>query len=55
MTQITDNKAALLPYEKATNMEVGPGPIPAPDENEVVIKTAYAAVNPTDFKASTFS
>jgi NADPH:quinone reductase-like Zn-dependent oxidoreductase len=48
MTQITDNKAAWLPLEKATAVKVGPGPKPNPTENEVVIKVAYVAVNPTD-------
>ncbi|TVY45894.1 Dehydrogenase [Lachnellula subtilissima] len=49
MTKITDNKAAWLPFEKAPAMEIGPGPTPNPAENEVVIKVAYAAVNPTDW------
>lgn len=50
MTQILDNQAAWLPEEKARALEVGPGPRPSPEENEVVIKVAYAAVNPTDWK-----
>jgi hypothetical protein len=50
MAQITDNIAAWLPEEKAGALEVGPGPKPTPAENEVVIKVAYAAVNPTDWK-----
>lgn len=50
MTKITDNRAAWLPKEKATAMEVGPGPEPNPADNEVVIKVAYAAVNPVDWK-----
>ncbi|KAE8445395.1 hypothetical protein EG329_013408 [Mollisiaceae sp. DMI_Dod_QoI] len=50
MTQISDNKAAWLLAEQAPVMEVGTGPIPIPEENEVVIKVAYAAVNPADWK-----
>ena len=50
MTQVTENKAALLPAEKAPATEVGPVPMPTPAETEVVIKVAYAAVNPTDWK-----
>ncbi|KAF8860590.1 putative quinone oxidoreductase [Acephala macrosclerotiorum] len=50
MAQITDNKAAWIPFEKAKYLEVGPGPTPDPSENEVVIKVAYAAVNPSDYK-----
>ncbi|KUJ14517.1 putative quinone oxidoreductase [Mollisia scopiformis] len=50
MDPIKNNMAAWLLYEKAPNMEVAPGPKPNPAENEVVIKVAYAAVNPTDWK-----
>ncbi|CZR68146.1 related to oxidoreductase [Phialocephala subalpina] len=50
MAQITNNKAAWIPFEKAKYLEVGPGPTPDPGENEVVIKVAYAAVNPSDWK-----
>ncbi|KAI9742857.1 MAG: hypothetical protein M1818_003586 [Claussenomyces sp. TS43310] len=50
MSPITGNKAAWLPTERATTMEVGPGPTPNPTENEVVVEVAYAAVNPTDWK-----
>jgi NADPH:quinone reductase-like Zn-dependent oxidoreductase len=50
MTHITDNRAAWLPKEKATTMEVGPGLTPNPAGNEVVIKVSYAAVNPVDWK-----
>lgn len=53
MIQITGNKAAWIPFEKAKDLEVGPGPKPNPTENEVVIKVAFAAVNPTDWKVST--
>lgn len=49
MSPITNNEAAWIPAEKA-QVEVGPGPIPNPSENEVVIEVAYAAVNPTDWK-----
>lgn len=50
MSTITGNEAAWIPFEKAVAMEVGPGPTPAPGENDVVIEVAYAAVNPTDYK-----
>ncbi|KAJ8058974.1 hypothetical protein OCU04_011958 [Sclerotinia nivalis] len=49
MSPIINNQAAWMPAEKA-RMEVGPGPIPNPSENEVVIEVAYAAVNPSDWK-----
>lgn len=48
MTQITNNKAAWLRYEKARSLEVGPGPTPSPAENEVVIKVASVAINAID-------
>jgi NADPH:quinone reductase-like Zn-dependent oxidoreductase len=44
------NEAAWLIGEKVTPLEVRPGPTPQPAVDEVVIKVAYAAVNPTDFK-----
>lgn len=53
MTQITDNQAAWQPFEKSSYYKVGPAPAPIPTENEVVIKVAYAAVNPTDWKVTT--
>lgn len=52
MAPITDNKAAWNPVEYATSLEVGPGPVPDPGENEVVIEVAYAAVNPVDWMVS---
>lgn len=52
MSELAVNEAAWLPSEKASAMEVGPGPEHVPAENEVVIKVAYAAVNPTDWKAN---
>lgn len=45
---IDDNEAAWAPYAKANHLEIGPGPQPAPDAEEVVIKVAYAAINATD-------
>lgn len=38
---------------KAKDLEVREGPVPNPGAEEVVIKVAYAAVNPTDWKVST--
>ncbi len=36
--------------EKTANpLKIGPGPTPDPQDDEVVIKVAYAAVNPTDW------
>lgn len=45
-----DNEAAWLESSKAHPLKVGPGPKPDPAEDEVVIKVAYAAVNPLDWK-----
>jgi NADPH:quinone reductase-like Zn-dependent oxidoreductase len=44
-----ENRAAWLQAEKATPLVVGAGPTPDPSEDEVVIKVAYAAVNPADW------
>jgi len=52
MTSITDNQAAWITEAKTRPLKVGPGPVPNPAENEVVIKVAYAAVNPTDWGVS---
>lgn len=49
MSPITNNQAAWMPTEKA-QLKVGPGPVPSPKDNEVVIEVAYAAVNPVDWK-----
>lgn len=46
------NQAAWQPKARTRSLRVGPGPIPSPNEHEVVIKVAYAAVNPTDWKVS---
>lgn len=43
------NEAAWISVAKGRPLKVGPGPTPDPSENELVIKVAYAAVNPTDW------
>lgn len=48
MSQITENKAAWITEKGARPFKVGPGPIPNPAKNEVVIKVAYTAMNPVD-------
>lgn len=55
MSPISNNEAAWIPYEKAPAMEVGPGPVPNPAENELVIEVAYAAINPVDWKVPRLS
>jgi NADPH:quinone reductase-like Zn-dependent oxidoreductase len=52
MSSVLKNEAAWVVAEKAYPMEVKPGPTPNPSENEIVIKVAYAAVNPTDYKVN---
>lgn len=44
-----ENQAAWQTEAKARPLNVGPGPVPNPSEDEVVIKVAYAAVNPVDY------
>lgn len=44
------NQAVWAPSPNSRVLEVGPGPTPNPTENEVVIKVAYVAVNPADWK-----
>ncbi|KAJ6036893.1 alcohol dehydrogenase [Penicillium herquei] len=44
------NEAAWLPTANARPVKVEQGPTPNPSENEVVIKVAYAPVNPADWK-----
>jgi NADPH:quinone reductase-like Zn-dependent oxidoreductase len=52
MSSELQNEAAWIIAEKAHPMEVRQGPTPNPTENEIVIKVAYAAVNPTDYKVN---
>ncbi|KAJ5629596.1 alcohol dehydrogenase [Penicillium herquei] len=44
------NEAAWLPTANARPVKVADGPKPDPSGNEVVIKVAYAPVNPSDWK-----
>jgi NADPH:quinone reductase-like Zn-dependent oxidoreductase len=50
MASTLKNEAAWMTAAKKKPLKVGPGPTPNPSENEIVIKVAYAAVNPTDWK-----
>lgn len=43
-----DNEAAWHETEKAYPLVVGPAPMPKPGADEIVIKVAYAAINPSD-------
>ena len=52
MATALKNEAAWITAAKARPLQVGPGPNPDPADYEVVIKVAYAAVNPTDWKVS---
>lgn len=44
------NEAAWIASAKSKPLQVGPAPAPIPEENEIVIKVAYAAINPVDWK-----
>ncbi|KAF2669836.1 putative quinone oxidoreductase [Microthyrium microscopicum] len=50
MSSELKNEAAWIAAEKQHPLELRIAPKPEPTENEVVIKVAYAAVNPTDYK-----
>lgn len=49
MAAAINNEAAWITGAKVRPLKVGAGPSPAPAKNEVVIKVAYAAVNPADW------
>ncbi|KAK4502240.1 hypothetical protein PRZ48_005665 [Zasmidium cellare] len=44
------NEAAWMMMKNAKELEVKEGPVPDPAAEEVVIKVAYAAVNPSDWR-----
>lgn len=44
------NEAAWITSAKSKPLQVGPAPAPMPEEHEIVIKVAYASVNPVDWK-----
>lgn len=54
MSSITDNTAAWITAPTKKPFEVGPGPEPDPEPNEVVIRVAVTAINPSEWKASVF-
>ena len=49
-----NNRAAWLMAAKASPLVVGPGPKPMPLADEVVIRVAYAAINPIDWKVQDY-
>jgi NADPH:quinone reductase-like Zn-dependent oxidoreductase len=44
------NKAAWQPSANSHQLEVHDGPTPAPSADEIVIKVAYVAINPSEWK-----
>ncbi len=53
MSSELKNEAAWIVSEKAHPMDVRTAPTPNPGDHEIVIRVAYAAVNPTDYKVNT--
>ncbi len=50
MSSYVDNEAAWIIQEKANPLVVGPGPKHAPGPHDVVIRNAYSAINPSEWK-----
>ncbi|KAI9739701.1 MAG: hypothetical protein M1834_006420 [Cirrosporium novae-zelandiae] len=55
MSSIMNNQAVWITAPKAKPFKVGPGPTPNPGEKEMVIKVAYAAINPSEWKTQELS
>lgn len=49
------NKAAWQPEANSHHLHVRDGPTPAPSADEIVIKVAYVAINPSEWKFQDFA
>jgi NADPH:quinone reductase-like Zn-dependent oxidoreductase len=47
------NQAAWIKEGKAP-VEVGPAPYPKPSSGEIIVKNAYVAINPVDWKIQVY-
>ena len=50
MSPITDNQAAWITAPTTKPLKVAPGPSPDPEHDEIVIKVAVVALNPSEWK-----